>query len=482
MTDPINVAKLDLESLTDFQRKIYEPKSQDEEIEARFAYNSKKSTWSTHLPIKLQCRQETDEIVYFPNMKFDYLLYTYLRIKLPTLKVKDIYKKNVQICWPHNVGLNIIKQGVLQSDGETCQTINDIWLNIHSQYFMKPGKCSHFNVMIGNVPFLEQWSTLLPEYILTVPQPWYYSNHYGYALPLFLCSGSTITHRYRYRLRFEEILRMRVFNANKQEWTEIPYNFKYLEGVSADEHIAIPELWGRHAEITVDERNWLLEENQKKKNSSIYIEDVVTYSSENTYHFGSTIPMDLHCQFPSKTLYWVAENMQATKNRNFSNFTTNAHSLFEGWNPCQYGKLLYGGVERIPESQHELFDRTEPWYHLQTIPREPGYNVISFAYDNIPQITDISVVMEEVKGKLVVKIGNTDPFLKKIAIKRIDELPESSADGEDIIPDELKVNKNEDLIDKQTSFKLHVCLLIIKKLKFANNKCHVSTSKKIKSQ
>lgn len=436
MSDPSNVAKIDLHSLSDFQKSLYFPKK-GEEVESRFSSQPETTNWSTHLLIKLTSRTESEEITYTPNMKLDYLLYTFLKIRLPTLKIKDEFKDIVQFRWPHNIGLNLVKEGSLCFDDEKVQSFDNIWLNIYSQFYIPGSRREEYSLLIGNVPLLQEWTNQLPEFTLFVPQPWYYSSHEVLAIPLFLCSLSTVTHKYRFRLKLEEILRMRIYKDD--QWKDIPYSSKYIENVSVEESIPTPELWGRHVQITDTEREWRMNERNK-----MYINDITSFATENTYGFGATVSIDLHCENPCKAIFWVAQNIESVKNRDFSNFSTNTENHLFGWNPIVSSKLLYGGSHRIQELESAFFDRIESWYHYPSVPIEPGYNTYSFSYNSMSYFPDISIVFNDLKAKLVLKIGDSDPLRKQI---------------------DTDFAYEEDTPKKQ-SFRVFVKLIVIKKIRF----------------
>ncbi len=241
MSDLINVAKIELDTLSAFQQMIHYPSTEDEEIDSRFSYEFKKTSWSIHLTEKLKAVPSDETITYIANPKFDFLLYTYLLCKLPALRVVKEYRKLIEICWPHNVAHNILKEAILHFDDDPAQNFNSIWLDIYSQFYMKPGFRSHYDIMVGNVPFLENWGEYLPAYPVISPQPYYYSRHEGVAVPLFLCSLSRVTHTCAIKTKLSDILRMRVYDKKERRWMEIPYNWEYLQGVAEQE--LIPHLF-----------------------------------------------------------------------------------------------------------------------------------------------------------------------------------------------------------------------------------------------
>lgn len=483
MSDPNNVVKIDLGTLTEFQSALHlhDDHNREEEIDSRFSCEFKKTSWSTSILVQLNSRDEGEWIVYEASPKFNYLLYTCIRQRLLALKVREEYKGLVQICWPHNTMLNYNKLGLLCFDDDVAQTVDDIWFNIYYQHYMDggAGKRDHFNLMIGNINYLQEWTDHLPECVCLLPQIWYYCKNEALAIPLFMCSLSKVTHKYKFRNNLNEFLRMRARTDHEAEWEEIPFDSSLIEGCPSDNKLPCPELWGRYAQVTDSEINWRKEDN---KINTIYIDDIGRWSSEDYKSYGSPITIDLHFENPCKAIFWVAENLEATANRNYSNFTTNSNDIASGWNPFASGKLLYGSVERIPELDSDFFDRMEPWYRFPSAPCEPGYNSHSFAYKTGELGSDISIVFESSKlklnAKLVLKLGNTDPFLKQIRNKQVDDINKSYS----IIADKIRKKKESKDDNNEPKFKVHARFLLMKKIKFTNDRCNIITAKSEQSQ
>jgi hypothetical protein len=474
-----NVASTELKTATPFQVMLHFPSFDDpnESVPSKFSVGFVKTSWSTNLSEKLSSNTSSDDskmVEYSANHKFDYLLYTYMCMNMPQIKVLAEFEEFVQICLPHNLAHNVIKDGYLCYDDEPKQNINPIWLDVNSQLFMKskPNAREFYNIMIGNVPFLEEWTNSLPAYPLTCPQPWSYCSHLPRAIPLFLCSKSRVKHRYSLRT-LSEILRMRVRKRVKDEngdyipdeygeWVPIKPNERYLEGTVV---LPKPELWGRYAKITDGEKDWRSDNIKDREVNmlphSIYTEDIIMTTSPNEVRLGSEVIMELYSKTPVKAAFWVAENIDSTKFNNYSNYTTDPNIIFNGWNPIKSYQLNYGTMKRIPERSHNHADQAEPWYHFPSCPVEPGYNACAMSYDPSSIHADVGLIFSEnLKTNLTLKMGDTDPFLIKSGyLKKSSKNP----NFEDEL-DELKDN-----VASGCKFKIHAILLVYKKLEFNND-------------
>ncbi len=463
----IGIAKIDLDTIRDLQKELHEP-SNNEELISYFYREFSKSTWYTHLPIRLDCNVMNEkDLTYTVNNTFDFLLYVYKRDFFPALRVKKEFRGRVEICWPHNLGHNTVISAQVKIDDDVLQTIDTIWYDIYSQFYMKPGYRDQYNIYVGNIPALEQWSDFLPEYTTNVPQPFYHARDPSLAIPLLYCSLSKVTYHYKIRARISDLLRMRLCVDNEPErpgdyydkghrWRNIPCNLKYIEGADSTGKLSIPELWGRYVYLTDDEREWI-KCNFKETGRIYYIDDVIPCKAVNGGKLGFNVSVDLDCKTPCKALFWVAENLTAKKNNNFSNYTTNAENLYIGWNPISMYSLNYSGTSRFENMSSDHSDKMEPWYHFLSPPAEPGYNAYSFSMLSTSLDAEVGLVMAGLKTSLIVSLGNTDPFLK----------PVRSTDSKPII-EELE----QDSISKMSGddeFMVHARLLVTKKLTFTFN-------------
>ena len=267
-----NVLKLDINSITLFQKELHYPdesRTQNElqliqnsqlpdevkgflinqvsndpnnKVNSRFTCTIEKNAWSTHTKAKMPHSAEEGEVIYTASKKFDVLFKSEIHINLLPIKVKDKYKKWIQICYPHNPGHNICYQGELKIDDDHHQTIDSVWMDFHSQFYMKEGagKREHYNRMVGNLPCLEEWNTELPGMKLLVSQPYSYSRNTRVALRTLRSSMNTVTHHYKIRNKFHELLRMRAKQEKGQGWKEIPCKLSYLDIPENAKELPIP--------------------------------------------------------------------------------------------------------------------------------------------------------------------------------------------------------------------------------------------------
>ncbi len=462
-----NVLKLDINGLTLFQKELHypdkdrDPNEESNRVNSRFSCTIEKNAWSTHTKAKMPHSAEEGEVIYTASKKFDVLFKSEIHINLLPIKVKDKYKKRIQICYPHNLGHNICYKGELKIDDDHQESIDSVWMDINSQFYMKSGagKRNHYNRMVGNLPCLEEWNKELPGIKLIVPQPYSYSRNTRVALRTLRSSMNTITHHYKLRNKIHEILRMRVKKEKCKGWVEIPCKLAYLDIPENAKEIPIPELWARYALMTDEERDWhksIDPQTGEPIKHVIYTEDIVIATSNNPTSLGSTDVIPLHCKVPCKALFWVAQDIKAIENRNFSNYTTNTDDLFKGWNPCAKVDLKYGGAYRVEKLSHEHFDLSEVWDFFPSAPAEFGYNGYVFGYEPTTLNADTAIVLEPLNASISIRLADTDPF------RTIEEPDEEYSDDGEIIP--IEAREENTLKSSQVSkYIIHVRALVYKK-------------------
>lgn len=458
-----NIAKIDLATKTKFQEEIHEPKTENELIMSNFIRSFRKSTWYSHMPVKLSAAANEDTVTYTVSDAFDYLLYTFLRQKLPALRVKKEYINQVRICWCHNIGHNIIESANLRFDDEVAQTIDSTWCDIFSQHFVPSEKWDHYKISIGSIPQLENWSTSLPEHTINAPQPWFYSRDRSLALPLFLCSLVKVTHQYKRRMRITDLLRMQIRKSPDDPWVDRPTNLRFIQG-AGDGNLKTPELWGRYAYLTEDEREY----NRCMRRHVFYTNDVVGCKQINSSSFGQNATVELDCKTPCLTTFWVAENMAAKRFNNYSNYTTCTDDVYQGYNPIDNTSLEYSGVKRLDRIPSDVLTMMEPYYHLPSAPREAGYNSYSFAYDPTSLDAEIGVCMSGIKSKLIASIASRE-------VEAQTEIEEEEDDAFKYLDDfdiqsqrSVAVSNSYGDINEPT-FVTHVRLLVLRKMVYEYN-------------
>lgn len=464
-----NLCKIDIGSLSTFQRELHLAKTRKEEVESVFTYQIKKTSWGTHIPVKMDREETSESFVFTANNRFDFLMSTKLRQKLPAIALKDeAIQRGVEICWPHNVGHNIIDEGQLHFDDDQAQRIDPIWLDINSQFFMKPGFDKVYSKMIGSVPALEQWNVELPEWQLKINQPWCYAMDESCAVPLCRCSKSRVSHYYKMKRKIFDLLRVRCKNKNKDTgefdgtYRNIKPSAKFFKNINQDdETLNKPELWAKYAVVNDNEREFHV----KREPDYMYIRDIVHVSTSNPQGYGDNADITLVGNQPCLALFWVAQNQKALKYGNLSNYTTNSENVYEGWRPISEITMKHGTSPRFEKMPADIFDEEESLDNFPSAPREAGYFGYSFTHDIDRPNVNIGKCLGDSGTKLTVLLKNTDPYSK---LEKLRDVATNDSRLDDELEDLIN-DQNTNKTYKGDTFVVHAVMLVVRKLQFIRN-------------
>ena len=352
----------------------------------------------------------------------------------------------------------MIQSGLLAMDDDAeIQRIDSVWLDDHAGFYMKDGagKAQLYDRMIGNVTFLNEWSKHLPRYPITCPQPWFYCARTSKGLPLlYKSSMEKISHRFRFRDKIEDLLRMRVFDKDEEKWIKIPFNEEYIYPVGKDK-LDI-RMKGRYAQITTEEREFHL-----SKTREVYYDDIISIDAKDEVEMGKTPKHEIQSNSPVRAIFWNAENCKARRVNCYSNYTTNRSDPRKGWNPITRTLIQHGAGTRNDMSSHES-DGEEVWEIFPSAPRQAGYNVLSIGYTPSPFAADVGLVLNTLKTTMTFFLGDTRP--KPYKRRNADyERNKSSASKPRIreLTKEGAKNKNSENVE---TFIMRIRLLVHRKL------------------
>lgn len=416
----VSVAKDELASLNDFQKEIhYSEDDGDNEILSDHYRKFVKSTWYSSVLTKLECTKDGDETVYRLNNSFHFLKYTYLRLVFPAVKVKPDFSKKIRICWCHNLGINIYQQASFKEDDDTYQTFDKTWGDIHFQYYQEPGagKRENFNLGIGNVDILENWSEFLPSHPIIVDQPWFYTMN---PFPIWpKLSTARAEHRYTFKKKVTDLLRVEI-KTKDGFWKPIVKNVNRYIDIVGPVDLPTPELWGRYSYVTEEELKWYVSCDSTKKDGEdnqsrvFYTRDVVACDLQNPTKYNSVANIELTSQNPCLAFFWVAENRDSTAIHNYSNYTTNTNNLYKGWDPVKATTFKYGNTAYLDKMPSDHFNIGQS-KHFPSLPCETGYHAYSYANYSNNFDGEIGIVFDKLvkKAVLMCQIDNGDLFINK---------------------------------------------------------------------
>lgn len=409
-----NILLLEYLNLSDIQKKFYFPSVSDdgenteEEIESRFFYKPKKISWSSSIQLPLLLQKEGHNYVYIADENFHMLNWTCLIWKIPRISVKEEYKDKIQICWVKNLAISIVKEASLYVGDKKIQNIDTFFYCIYHKFLMKePEKKLLLSKLIGNRRSLTQWSTNLESNTIILHQPWYYSRSEVNSFPLFLFEKKKLKHKYLFRDRIQDLLRMRVLLSNQNDqpiWKELQdVNLSYLE--IEQDLLLPPEMIGNYIYLSQDEYDY-----RKDSKLNYYINDIIKVTEETPKKASDIVSLDININEPCQGIFFVSENLSSKKL--YTEFTSKESNK----TPFSMIKLVYGTGERIIEKDIKTLNYMESFYHFNTLSETiyKGLHGILFCYDTSSPDPDTSIVFKNLSAKVILRLKDNIQDIFKI--------------------------------------------------------------------
>jgi len=463
-----NVAKIEYDTLTQFQKRIHGiiDTDPDEDIPSLYTYKLMKQAWSSSFVEQLNrnaSNPDDGSAEYTPNDTFHYLKKIRVTVETPVMKVKSEFEDNVQITICHNFVNNVVKSAKLYADGDIIQNSSTMYLDWKAECDQRVGQgIRELNKkMRGHRHYYGTWVNNLPSFKLGDHLHFYYSSHIKKSLPLFLKeSQSKFIFRFKFETRVEELIRMRIRNNPNDEWTEIKFNFDYVDYVK--ERIDFPILTGKYSCISQPEV-----EHRKNFPHEYYSEDMILIPSDSEVTYGHPCTINLSSVAPCTTMAIVAQNIDAKKLNNHSNYSTNTHNIDKGYNPIESIKEMYGTSIRIPKLSNIHFDSFEHLEGSKSAPEDPGWNVIHQSDRPFKLHPDVGVSLYKNNPKIVIQMGDTNPYNKPSKFKNT-----IRQDGQEnnILFKELDRNGQVNNVEAGPKFRVYVMLIVVRKIIFEFNK------------
>ncbi len=382
-----------------YMQDFHTPSSEEEEMSSNFCNRSYKVFWYSNSSQKVESTGD-EPVTYTFGSNFHVLNSTYLRVKLPELRVSDQYKDTVRICWSHNVAHNIVRKATFMVGDTELPSFDNVWLDMNSQWLVKGDKDQMRHLSMGNVTFLEEWNNFLPSFSASFDQPFFYSRDNTSGYPLYL-NKKPVKQVYIFRLEIAKLLRMQ--EKVSGTWTDIEIDMKKLTQKVKD--IKTPELWARYICLSEEEIN----HEKCKAYHTMYVEDIISCDASNEQQYGSVVETGITCENPCRAFFWNAQNTTAAEFNNHSNYTTNSGNVYTGWSPLSLTRFVYGSSKKFT-LEHDQTSRQEGMNMFPRCPGEQGYHAHAVSVDCLSPDRETGIIFADLGAKLSAKLENTNPF------------------------------------------------------------------------
>lgn len=382
---------------------------------AYFVRETRKATWFTQVPVSLTRSNGSanfgSEWSASVSRAGDYLLYTWLRIRLPSvaLLASNQFGVNGRIRWCRNFMHNLIRECSITFNDLVAARFDHYHLDFWAAFTTPASKAVGYDNMIGNISALIQPQPVpvapatvsLPEVDLNLPLPFFFSRDSGVSLP----TAALPYNEMRINFQFHEWQRLLILDnvaavASQSVVPVVPTD------IAAAPHLHHGTVWGNYAIVSNEERRRM-----GCSVRDILVEQVQTAPRHVWNPNTNDSPnYDIRFSHSIKALFFAVRN--TTFSNQPSNYTTASPVVaptvvvFEpssgAFDPIHHTTLIYENTHRLNHMGSDYFSLVNPWYHAPTIPGLTGYHEYSYSLafneidpmgsTNYGKLTNISIV------------------------------------------------------------------------------------------
>lgn len=379
---------------------------------AYFVMAHKTSTWFTLCPTVLTTNSGSAQFGADWSASIsragDYLVHTWLRANVPSVKAQGVGANACALRWTHNFAHNLVKECNITFNDLVAARFDSYYLDFWAAFTVPASKQFGYNNMIGNTAALTNAlyanippgfsvGNTLPAFTINLPLPLFYTRDSGLALPTAALPYNEMRINLTFR-NWDELL-VAYAGAGAVGTRPTAANIDGTVPALSNSNTAV---WAEYAIVSNDERKRM-----GCAPRDILIEQVQT-APRNKFTLGQANFVDIRFSHAVKLLLFAARNTSVASE--WSNYTVGSVAA-NGWvaradnvDTIQNASLLYENTQRLAGLPADYYSLVEPWYKAPTIPRETGYHMYSYSlnmYDvnplgstNYGKLTNVTLVMQ----------------------------------------------------------------------------------------
>lgn len=437
--------------------------------------SSNKSSWNTPAYDQIRSTGNDRELIFHLNKSYDFLgEVAYIQV-IPELTVAPKYRASIRIAWPHNFHHQVCHNRTLLVNGTKVQTFNTEIMDNYYQVFVEDK--DSYDQDVGNIAILNEWSSHLPQFPVSVSMPWFSTEDTGQTIPFALCREANWEIHLELQNNISRLLRVQRLNKETGKWETTKFRTRYLSQCELGKIVVIPQpqLWGLYFKVPMMEKMFM--HDKMEWDGKMHIKDYMVVSSDNPQSLGEKVTLELPCSWPVMDIFIVMENVTAMENNNGSNRGTHPD---EGlWSPCKNVSMAYGGSQKF----------SLPHYHLDkgTLRKlypgsstKPGYLVYPFCVEPNSLSVMAGRTLSLHKTFLTVELGDTNPLARDLRQVVDDSDGDVSSDEDHDVQENIPKGYPGENEVRDSKFRVHVLIRHIKEIEFIKNKggfysnCNVS--------
>lgn len=337
----------------------------------------------------------------------DYLLNTWLRLKLPSVTLSDArYALGYRLRWTKNLMHALIKEAYVTFNDLIAFRLDNFFLDNWMEFTLNAGKRNGYENMIGNEDALTNYNNVVPnsgksvpERILNLPLPFGFTRHPGCSLPTAALPYNEIRINFVFR-NWDELL---IEDDTGLGSTGVPLAANL--STSTAPQIRECNVWAEYAIVSADERKIM-----GAVARDILVEQVQTTPQITWNPLTSTIiSSDIRVSHAVKAIFFEVRNK--TYKNQWSNYTCASpipapagvnYNPNLASDPILSTSLLYDNTYRLSEMGSDFFSLIQPFYHCQnSIPTKTGFHaymytlmlelIDAYGSTNYGKLTNVSI-------------------------------------------------------------------------------------------
>lgn len=353
-----------------------------------FVREVRKATWFTQVPVQLTRTGipmfGTDWNVTVSRAA-DYLMHVWLRVKTPSITLKDTnqFGPNGRIHWCKNLMHNLVEQIELAFNDMCAQKFDSHYLDFWAAFTVSASKREGYNNMIGNIDALvapHPPNVPLPERVLNLPLPFFFTRDSGVSLPTSTLPYNDILLKIKYR-RWQELL---VLENSVPVFQQSPYatSINIPTDIAQEPTIEQSNVWANYAIVSNEERSRM-----GCVPRDIAVEQVQTSPRWMCEPSRNNIPRyDIRFSHAIKVFFFAVVNTTHPNIR--SNYTAGSpvpgpsvdnYVPSNAVDPIESATLTYDNTDRLSNMGSDYFSLVEPFFKAPSIPLETGHHMYSYS-------------------------------------------------------------------------------------------------------
>jgi len=384
-------AFIDLATYDEIEKYLY---GYDDAI-TYFVRQTKKCTWFSQIPVKLTNGSGTPafgkEFSYHVSRSGDYLLNTWLRVKLNAAKLKhdntmvlsDGTVTGVSARYTNNLMHNLVKKVEIKFNDLSAQEVKSFHMDFWRCFTIPASKRMGYHKMIGNTS-CNQWvnsadaNPVLGDAVLNLPIPLFYDRDSGSALPTAALPYNDMRVHFEFR-----------------DWNELVIVDKHGTGPAGQLHgdgstvsakasdrcraaelndfvgghepkIVSCELWANYAIVSQKERQ------RMGKNTRDTVIEQVQHAPVEAFNaaVGATKHYDLRFSHAVKAVFFAVRNKSVANEWSNYSSSENGHGAsgdealtFPEGDILQSASLVYENTTRLGDMGVDYYTLVNPYFH-----------------------------------------------------------------------------------------------------------------------